>query len=158
MLQGIRALSHARPAAGLSAGTIAIFANTTALSIADLMPLATAHGGLLRLLSQMSGIVAPSGRAFQTGFHIVVGLGMALLYAVVLEPLLTGPAWLKGVQYAFAMWMVNAVIVLPLADEGFAGSRHLSFAGMIWFAAAHTLFFVLLAILFQRFRPPGDIC
>jgi hypothetical protein len=36
--------------------------------------------------------------------------------------------------------------------EGFAGSRHLTLAGMVWFAAAHTLFFVVLAVLYARLR------
>jgi hypothetical protein len=33
--------------------------------------------------------------------------------------------------------------------EGIAGSRSLSLAGMIYFAVAHTVFFVLLAALYN---------
>jgi hypothetical protein len=43
-------------------------------------------------------------------------------------------------------------VVLPLTGEGFAGSTHLTFAGMLWFAAAHTLFFVALGWLYARLR------
>lgn len=58
--------------------------------------------------------------------------------------------------YAAAAWIANAVIVLPLLGEGLVGSHALSGGGMVYFAAAHTVFFVLLAILFPRMaRPPS---
>jgi hypothetical protein len=41
----------------------------------------------------------------------------------------------------------QCLIVLPWIGEGIAGSRYLSAAGMIYFAAAHTAFFALLALL-----------
>jgi hypothetical protein len=43
--------------------------------------------------------------------------------------------------------------MLPAIGEGF---RHLGLARMAWFAAAHTLFFVLLAVLYARWRRIGD--
>ncbi|HVJ42988.1 MAG TPA: hypothetical protein VM639_15910 [Dongiaceae bacterium] len=136
----------------LLAGAIAILLNTAALAAADLVQLPTAHGGLLRLLQDLLGglVRLPSGRAFQTGFHIVVGLGMALFYAFVLAPILPGRSWVKGAIYALAVWLANAVIVLPVTGEGFAGSRSLSLAGMAWFAAVHTLFFVVQAVLYHH--------
>ena len=151
-----------RTLAALLAGAVAIALNTAALAAADLVPLATAHGGLLRLLVVMSAdaFPIPMGRGFQAGFHIVVGLAMALFYALVLEPLLRGPSWLRGLIYAVAVWLTNAAVVLPATSEGFAGSRHLTLAGMLWFAAAHTLFFVLLAVLYARLRvgwTSGDV-
>ena len=93
-----------RTLAALLAGAVAIALNIAALAAADLVPLATAHGGLLRLLVVLSGdaLPIPAGRAFQAGFHIVVGLAMALLYALVLEPVLRGPSWLRGLIYAVA--------------------------------------------------------
>jgi hypothetical protein len=36
--------------------------------------------------------------------------------------------------------------------DGIAGSRRLTVAGMAWFAAAHTLFFVTQAILYAQLR------
>jgi hypothetical protein len=58
--------------------------------------------------------------------------------------------------YAGVPWLLNAVIVLPLIGEGFAGARHLDAAGMVGFAAAHTVFFVLLAVLYgQMWRERG---
>jgi len=143
-----------RTLSALLAGAVAIALNTAALAAADLVPLATAHGGLLRLLVVLSGdaLPIPAGSAFQAGFHIVVGLAMALFYAMVLEPVLRGPSWLRGLTYAVAVWLANAAVVLPATGEGFAGSRHLTLAGMVWFAAAHTLFFVVLAVLYARLR------
>jgi hypothetical protein len=143
-----------RTLAALLAGAVAIALNIAALAAADLVPLATAHGGLLRLLMMLTGnaLPIPAGSAFQTAFHVVVGLAMALFYAWVLEPILRGPSWFRGLTYAVAVWIANAAVVLPATGEGFAGSRHLTLAGMIWFAAAHTLFFVVLAVLYGRLR------
>ncbi len=94
---------------------------------------------------------AADTNAFKTGFHILVGLLMAVFYAFVLEPVLSGSARVKGLVYALLVWLANAFIVLPWIGEGIAGSRYLSAAGMIYFATAHTVFFVLLALLYARF-------
>ena len=161
----VRGISH-RLAAALLAGSVAIVLNTVALKAADLVPLATARGGLLRLITpwlslplERLGIAslwstlggpAPNTPVFQTGFHLFVGILMALFYAFILEPRLPGGAWLKGLIYAAAVWILNAAFVLPATGEGFAGSAHLSLAGMIWFAAAHTLFFLILAFSFAK--------
>jgi hypothetical protein len=143
-----------RTLAALLAGAVAIALNIAALAAADLVPLATARGGLLRLLIMLTGdaLPIPAGNTFQTAFHAVVGLAMALFYAWVLEPVLGGPSWFRGLIYAAAVWLANAALVLPATGEGFAGSRHLTLAGMIWFAVAHTLFFIVLAVLYERFR------
>jgi hypothetical protein len=143
-----------RTLAALLAGAVAIALNIAALAAADLVPLATARGGLLRLLVMLTGgiLAIPAGSAFQAVFHLVVGLAMALFYALVLEPMLRGPSWLRGLIYAVAVWLANAAVVLPATGEGFAGSRDLTLAGMVWFAAAHTLFFVVLAVLYKSLR------
>jgi len=130
--------------------------------------LVTARGGLLKLLTIYLGpslagagarwvglgMPAPGGTTFQLGFHVVVGLAMAVFYGVLLEPLLPGRPWWKGLLYAVAVWLANAFIVLPLLGEGIAGGRNLGTPGMIYFAAAHTVFFMLLAVLFAVFNRP----
>jgi hypothetical protein len=144
---------------------IAIIWNTLALKAADLISLPTAHGGLLRLITlvfagvlQQSGISsvwtqigapAPNSPAFQIGFHIFVGLVMSIFYAFVLEPLMPWRATVKGLAYAIGLWLINAIIILPVTGEGFAGMANLSVAGILWFAAAHTLFFMILAYGFE---------
>jgi hypothetical protein len=148
----------------LAAGTVAIIINTLALKAADFVPLATAKGGLLRLLSSwfapllgpigvaaawsslgLPGVASP---AFQTGFHLAVGLMMAVFYAYLVEPLLPMRDVFKGAAYALAVWLLNAFAVLPATGEGIAGTAHLTSAGIIWYAAAHSLFFVPLALLY----------
>ena len=152
----------------LLAGAIAIAVNTALLAAADRIPLVTARGGLLKLISPYVGPVlrqagvgrtwaelglpVPGGTVFQLGFHVVVGLGMAVLYGLLLEPVLPGRPWVRGLLYAMMVWLANALVVLPLLGEGVAGSGTLGGAGMAYFAAAHTVFFVLLAILFDRLR------
>lgn len=150
------------------AGSIAIATNTALLVAADWIPLVTARGGLLKLLTSAfgstlsrlgvqrawasTGLPLPPSTAFQLGFHVVVGLTMAVFYGVAVEPLVRGKPWWKGVLCAAGAWAANALIVLPWLGEGIAGSRRLSIAGMAYFAAAHTVFFVLLAVLFARFN------
>ena len=159
-------LSRCTIRAALIAGSIAIGVNTALLAAADLVPLVTARGGLLKLLSQFIGpalsqagvglawvglgLPVPGGTTFQLGFHVVVGLAMAVLYGVALEPLLHGRPWFKGLLYAAAVWLANPFIILPWLGEGVAGSRNLTAPGMLYFAAAHTVFFVLLAVLFAH--------
>ena len=165
----LRGTALHRVAAALLAGALAITVNTALLAAADAISLVTARGGLLKLLTvafgssltrlgvgalwTQSGLPAPGGTTFQLGFHVVVGLAMALLYGLALEARLAGPPWRKGLVYAAAVWLANAFIVLPLLGEGVAGSRSLSLPGMAYFAAAHTVFFVGLAVLFARFLP-----
>ena len=76
---------------------------------------------------------------------------MAVFYAFAVEPILTGPSWYKGLLYAIFGWLANAFIVLPLIHQGIAGSRTLTVAGMVYFAVAHTIFFVLQAVLYRKF-------
>ena len=159
---------RSRVRAALLAGSIAIVVNTLALKAADIIPLATAKGGLLRLLTLwLSPLVAgagldsmwsavggptPSSPIFQTGFHLLVGILMALVYAYVVEPALPRSAAFKGWTCAVAVWLLNAIVVLPATGEGFAGSTHLTFAGIAWYAAAHTLFFMILALTYAALR------
>jgi hypothetical protein len=150
-----------RLAVALYAGAVAITINMLLLKAADIVAVQTAHGGLLRVISPLAArLLEPAGvsawwravggpgigtAVFQDSFHFVVGIGMALAYVLLLEPRLSGAFWRKGLLYALVVWLLNAFVILPLSDEGIAGSAHLVLAGMLWFAAAHTAFFVLLA-------------
>ena len=98
--------------ASLLAGLIAIVVNTLILEAADWIPLVTARGGLLKLLKiyfsdplAQVGIAnlwsslhlpGPDTGLFKSGFHIVVGLLMAVFYAFVLEPILPGSPLVKA--------------------------------------------------------------
>jgi len=151
----LRGTAPQRAAAALLAGTLAIAVNTALLAAANAIPLVTARGGLLKLLKvafgdtlarlgadalwTQSGLPAPGSNTFQLGFHVVVGLAMALLYGLALEAWLTGPPWRKGLVYAAAVWLANAFIVLPLLGEGVASSRSLNLAGMAYYAPCRVL-------------------
>jgi hypothetical protein len=148
-----------RVLAALLAGKIALVANVALLSIASASGIRTAHGGLFLLFTKIIHRVAPSlsfmdgWRIFtppvsQAVFHIVTGLVMAIFYALVLEPKLPGRPFFKGVAYGTAIWFLNAFLVLPLTDEGIAGSRHVNTVGLIAFALAHMSFFLVLSVLY----------
>ena len=153
--------------AALAAGGLAIAINTVVLFAASSIPLVTAHGGLLTLIKPLaSKLLVASGIAslwqaahlpgvhsviFQMGFHVAVGLGMAVFYALLVEPRLGGTAWRKGLIYAVAIWLLNAFLVLPAIGEGIAGSHSITLGGMLYFAMAHTIFFMLLALLYPKF-------
>lgn len=154
-----------RAARALAAAAVAIAVNTGLLWLMDGLGLRTAHGGLLRLLQMAGGgvagriglgrwwrgvlVPATTGASLQLGFHVAVGLLMGLAYAAV-APALRGGALARGLLCAAAIWFLNAGVVLPLIGEGFAGMRNLTIAGVAGFAAAHTAFFVLLALLYGR--------
>jgi hypothetical protein len=153
----------------LAAGSVAIIVNTLALKAADIVSLPTAKGGLLRLVSSWSaplltklgvlsvwtslGLPAIATPAFQTSFHLIVGILMAIFYAYIVEPLLpTLDDVIRGAAYALIVWLLNAFVVLPLTAEGIAGTAHLTLAGVLWYAAAHTIFFLLLAQLYGTLK------
>jgi hypothetical protein len=142
-----------RTIGGIKAGTPAIVANEIILLSADLAGVRTAHGGLLRLICVTTGITNPifQQQVFQIGFHLVVGVLMSVFYGIALYPRVGDHPLKAGLLYGSIVWMINSAIVLPLIGEGFAGSKSLTVLGMMLFAIAHMLFFVLQSMLFGVF-------
>ncbi len=140
--------------AALWAGGIAVVLNRLVLLGADLIGLPTAKGGLIPFLETATGYPASKEAAFEPTFYVIVGIGMALVYAGFVEQHLPGKAWLKGLICAVVTWLLNAAYILPATGQGFAGLRSLTVPGVIWFAAAHTLFFVVMAVLYERLQKP----
>lgn len=152
-----------RAGQALVAGALALIPNFALLAVADALDIVTARGGFQRLVKlwtgphfEVLGIAAwwratplpdPNGPAFTVGFKIAVGLGMALVYAII-EPRLPGRPLVKGFVYAGIVWLLNAALVLPLLGEGVAGIRNLTPVGIVAFAVAHTAFFLTLAFLY----------
>jgi hypothetical protein len=149
---------RSRLSSALVAGGVAMFVSTLALKAADLAPLATAKGGLLRLMSAWfspfltqvgainlwlhAGLPDAGSPVFQAGFHLVVGLLMAIFYAYVVEPRLQmTDDIVKGITYALGMWLLNAFVILPF-----------TLAGIFWCVVAHSVFFVLLALFYGALR------
>ena len=153
--------------AWLLAGAVAIAVNTLLLLLAAHFGLQTGHGGVLKLIHpwlapmlDRSGVAhawastalpAPGSPAFKTGFHVFVGLLMAAVYACA-ERFVRWRPWVKGLAYAVGVYLANALIVLPLLGQGIAGSRVVSSYGLLYFALAHTTFFMLLACCYARWR------
>jgi len=148
-------------AAALAAGTVAIALNILVLDAFDAADIVTARGGLQKLVRawlsppliasglshawSSSGLPGPDTPVFKTGFKVTVGLLMALAYAVLFEPIFRGGFLRKGVIAAVPFWLLNACVVLPLLGEGVAGVRTLTVGGLLSYAIAHTVFFVVLA-------------
>ena len=145
----------ARLGCAIAASTIAISVNTALLSAADHFHLVTARGGLLSLLLQVArGYVTVSPiyqtYGFQQAFHVAVGFVMGIVYAF-LFACRRGNAWRRGATYGALVWLVNACLVLPMIHQGFAGYRVIDVSGMLYFACAHMVFFLLGAVLFEWF-------
>ena len=152
---------------GLFAGAVAITVNIILLDLADRVGIVTARGGLLRLMklwlteplvkigvsNLWTDLNFPETDTalFKTAFKFTVGLVMALIYALLLEPRLSGRAITKGIVYAVLVWLLNAFGVLVILQEGVAGSRYLTPVGLAYFACAHSAFFIVLALLYERF-------
>ncbi|MCP3708712.1 hypothetical protein M3I54_17220 [Paraburkholderia sp. CNPSo 3274] len=151
--------------AWLLAGIVAITVNTALLDVAARGGLDTGNGVLLRLIRPWIGplldrtgwahawltvgLSGPESHEFSLGFHIFIGMLMALTYGYG-ERLLTSKPWRKGLVFAILVYAANAFVLLPLLGEGIAGSRKLSGMGQGYFAFAHTRFFLILACCHDR--------
>ena len=69
------------------------------------------------------------------------------------EPRRGASPLLRGVLYGTAIWLLNALIVLPAIGEGIAGQYDLSAAGIGGFAVAHMSYFLTLSFLTSSLRP-----
>jgi hypothetical protein len=53
--------------------------------------------------------------------HFLAGIGWALVYALVAEPRLAGPAWQRGMLFSLVPWALSLVVFLPLVGGGLLG-------------------------------------
>jgi hypothetical protein len=56
-----------------------------------------------------------------TAVFFLGGLVWAVLYGLVFEPRLAGPAWQRGVKFALIPWLFSLVIFMPLVGGGVLG-------------------------------------
>jgi hypothetical protein len=144
----------ARLQLGLVSGSLAILVNTAMLIATDHLHIMTARGGLLKLLMRLIGsptLPITTTWGFQQFFHIIVGIAMGAGYAVLVGDIRASPTT-KGLLVATVVWLANACIVLPLIGQGLAGSRVLTVIGMLTFVIAHTVFFLILAQIYERWK------
>jgi hypothetical protein len=154
--------------AALLAGLLAVAANTVVLKSAALFHIEAESGGLLRLLRQTLGptsnqigltaiwsgfgLPLPGSLPFWIAFHFGMGIGMAVFYALALEPYLPGPGWVKGAIFSLLPWLLNSAVVMPLLGKGFAAHDALTVGGMVYFFFANGLYGVLVGVLYEWFR------
>jgi hypothetical protein len=145
----------ARLGCAFAASGIAIAVNTALLSAADYFHLVTARGGLLSLFLEVARRYVTVSSSYQTygfqqAFHVAVGIVMGIAYAFLFARR-RGSAWTRGATYGALVWLANACFVLPMIHQGFAGYRVIRVSGMLYFACAHMVFFLLSAALFEWF-------
>ena len=152
--------------AALLAGAIAIVLNIFVLDAVKKAGVETLGGGLQKLMrAKLSGtfvltgiaqawasigLPGPEAPSFKIGFKVTVGLLMALTYALLCEPLLSGSPLRKGLITAVPFWLLNAFVVLPILGYGIAGTRLLTTIGLLSYAFAHTLFFAIVAVIYGK--------
>jgi hypothetical protein len=74
--------------------------------------------GLTR--NQMIDIAGPNLYA-ATAIFFIGGLIWALLFVLIFEPRLHGPAWERGVRFSLVPWLFSLVVFMPLIGGGFLG-------------------------------------
>ena len=63
----------------------------------------------------------PSDLALAMGLQLALGIGWAVVYAVLVEPRLSGPGWSRGLVFAVVPWLGGMLVVLPLLGAGVLG-------------------------------------
>ena len=56
------------------------------------------------------------------GVNLIAGIIWAFVYAIVVEPRLSGPGWRKGMLFALAPWLLSLVVFFPIVGAGFFGA------------------------------------
>lgn len=112
----------------LLAGFIASVAMVLAFAVAYVaalvlsrLPIPVLAGWFHALTSnQLIDVAAPNLYA-ATAVFFVGGLVWALLYALVFEARLHGPAWQRGVKFALIPWLFSLIVFMPLVGGGLLG-------------------------------------
>lgn len=53
--------------------------------------------------------------------NLAIGLILAVAYAYLVEPMLTGPGWRRGMLFALIPWLLSILVFVPLVGGGFMG-------------------------------------
>jgi hypothetical protein len=122
------AVSSSRVVLALLAGFIASVAIVMAFAVAFVAALGLSRLPVPVVASWFDGLThnqlidatAPNLYAATAAFF-AGGLIWALLYALIFESRLQGPAWQRGVEFALIPWLVSLLVFVPLLGGGFLG-------------------------------------
>jgi len=53
--------------------------------------------------------------------HFLAGIALAVVYAALAEPRLSGPGWRRGLLFSLLPWALSLVVFLPIVGGGFLG-------------------------------------
>jgi hypothetical protein len=83
--------------------------------------------------------------------HILNGILLAFVYAILIEPrleLFIPLYWVRGILYGVALWLALMMVVLPIVGDGFFGGR--GRRGMIGSAlVVHLIYGLILGLAFK---------
>lgn len=113
---------------GVLAGLLATFAMTIALLAAYALArgIGAESGNLLQrwcwaLVHNPITERTADRLVLAVGANLAVGLVLALVYARVVEPMLSGPGWRRGVMFSIVPWLLSIIVFLPAAGGGLLG-------------------------------------
>ena len=105
-----------------SRGILAGLAATAVLSLIMIMKQAMGLMPQLNAIAMISGMLH-SSLAVGWIMHLMIGIVLwGLLYAA-LSPLLAGPSWLRGVEFATGAWLIMMIMLMPMAGAGVFGLK-----------------------------------
>ncbi len=88
------------------------------------------------------------------GVFFTGGLLWGLLYGLIAEPRLKGPAWERGVLFAIVPWLFSLLVFMPLVGGGFLGmSLGAGPLPIVGNAVLHVVYGVVLGFVYG---PVGD--
>jgi hypothetical protein len=102
---------------GAVSGFLAGLVNLIAIRAAESLHLKPGTGGLAALLFHHD-----LGAVGSASFHMALGTAMAVVYATIVQRVLHGPGWERGLLFAQAPGAVQLFAVLPLVGHGFGGA------------------------------------
>ncbi len=53
--------------------------------------------------------------------NLLAGIVWAIIYAAVIEPRMSGPAWRRGALFSLLPWLLSLVVFFPIVGAGFLG-------------------------------------
>ncbi len=87
------------------------------------------------------------GTQLGLALHLVNGIVLAFIYALVVQPFLPGHSFVKGALYGLALWLIMMLVLLPALGDGFFAWRSDRYAAPSGLAL-HLLYGLILGAVF----------